>query len=194
MAQYTSSEKLDFLLSICFMKQPKELSFEISESLLVKEDMQLIKSAESLKGFISIPDTRHKIVLHRFNKDFVIDNHKNSTIKDFLISKLSEFEHFDWGTDKYANDWRIHWVLKHKGETVGSFSWKRVIGHESYKDWCYAYSSEMLYHAGYENSRKEMKKHGIYVEGGGSVYEYQAKGIVDLKPHILELLDYLKSV
>lgn len=189
------NDKLKFLLSICFSVKMKELSTSLTEQLITKKEEGLIKIAYKLSDYIELPRTEKKIKEKCFNDTFKIENINHPVILNFLIEKLSEFERFDFGHKKPEN--RIYgdyWSLKYDGEDVGSFGWRKTVGQESYHNYCYVFSQSTLYHDEYYKAKEKLKSLGIQPTGAGSVYDYQIKGIYDLKPHIAELVIYLKTL
>lgn len=189
------NEKLKFLLSICFSVKMKELSTSLTEKLITKKEERLIKLAYNLSDYIELPRTEEKIKEKCFNDTFKIENFKHPIILNFLIEKLSEFERFDFGYTKPENiSYRNYWSLKYDGEDLGSFGWVKTVGHESYKSYPYKFSSATLYHDWYEKAKEKLISLGIRPTGAGSQYDYESKGIYDLKPHIAELVIYLKTL
>lgn len=191
-----ANEKIKFLLSICFSTKMKELSRELTNELITEKEEALINLTYKLSDYIDRNNAEKKIKEKCFNDTFVIENFKNPVILNFLITKLSEFERFDYGFKKPENRYGSgdYWSLKYDGEDVGSFWWVKTVGHESYKDYPYVFSSSALYHDGYDNSKEKLRSLGINPTGAGSQYDYEAKGIFDLKPHIAELVNYLAEI
>ena len=193
MSQITQ-QQIDFILKHCFLYKAKEGAFHLAEDLFDDRAKCILEQVKQLGQYADYNKALNALKKEYFDRYYVYENVSNEAVKKYLLNGLIEFDHFGWGY-RDCPGW-VHgiWGPTFKGNSVGAFSWKKETGKELYKWFPYTLSETLVYHNGYDEATKQLKKARFNPEYGSSVASYIERNIIYFKPYALATAEYLKTI
>lgn len=186
-------KKVEYLLIECFLGKPYEFAFGKID-LIDEQYEKDLDNAKSISEYINLLSAESKIKRASFERLFKFSNLKDERVLNFLIAQLSEFENYTYGFIENRKPTDEIYSLKYKGVDINHFNWKSIAGTDSYDTYVFRFTESLLYRLGYDRSKRILLDIGIKTTGGGSVGDYIRSNITVFKPHILELISYLKAL